>query len=90
MYLNCDTDLFQGHIGENPFDNGSWGKEHFQPSTVPWQLNPRSHGRPSVSAFILFLSHLTYCASCIDYKYRGTALGGKKKYSIYNSTAIRK
>ncbi|XP_018050877.1 PREDICTED: forkhead box protein P1 isoform X14 [Atta colombica] len=37
----------QGHIGENPFDNGSWGKEHFQPSTVPWQLNPRSHGRPS-------------------------------------------
>ncbi|XP_028044781.2 forkhead box protein P1 isoform X9 [Monomorium pharaonis] len=38
---------FQGHIGENPFDNGSWGKEHFQPSTVPWQLNPRSHGRPS-------------------------------------------
>ncbi|KYM80919.1 hypothetical protein ALC53_08620 [Atta colombica] len=43
-----------GHIGENPFDNGSWGKEHFQPSTVPWQLNPRSHGRPSVSVFILF------------------------------------
>ncbi|KAH0952362.1 hypothetical protein HN011_008430, partial [Eciton burchellii] len=40
-------DLFQGHIGENPFDNGSWGKEHFQPSTVPWQLNPRGHGRPS-------------------------------------------
>ncbi|XP_029160625.1 forkhead box protein P1-like isoform X12 [Nylanderia fulva] len=37
----------QGHIGENPFDNGSWGKEHFQPSTVPWQLNPRGHGRPS-------------------------------------------
>ncbi|TGZ53646.1 hypothetical protein DBV15_10277 [Temnothorax longispinosus] len=37
-----------GHIGENPFDNGSWGKEHFQPSTVPWQLNPRSHGRPSL------------------------------------------
>ncbi|XP_014474342.1 PREDICTED: forkhead box protein P1 isoform X6 [Dinoponera quadriceps] len=36
-----------GHIGENPFDNGSWGKEHFQPSTVPWQLNPRGHGRPS-------------------------------------------
>ncbi|KYN16442.1 hypothetical protein ALC57_11312, partial [Trachymyrmex cornetzi] len=44
----------RGHIGENPFDNGSWGKEHFQPSTVPWQLNPRSHGRPSVSVFILF------------------------------------
>lgn len=43
--------LFQGHIGENPFDNGSWGKEHFQPSTVPWQLNPRGHGRPSVSTF---------------------------------------
>ncbi|XP_014606511.1 PREDICTED: forkhead box protein P1-like isoform X8 [Polistes canadensis] len=38
---------FQGHIGENPFDNGSWGKEHFQPSTVPWQLNPRGHSRPS-------------------------------------------
>ncbi|KYN06998.1 hypothetical protein ALC62_02034 [Cyphomyrmex costatus] len=41
------TELRFGHIGENPFDNGSWGKEHFQPSTVPWQLNPRSHGRPS-------------------------------------------
>lgn len=41
--------LFQGHIGENPFDNGSWGKEQFQPSTVPWQLNPRGHARPSVS-----------------------------------------
>ncbi|XP_017788972.1 PREDICTED: forkhead box protein P1 isoform X3 [Habropoda laboriosa] len=37
----------QGHIGENPFDNGSWGKEQFQPSTVPWQLNPRGHARPS-------------------------------------------
>ncbi|CAK9812692.1 Forkhead box protein P4 [Anthophora plagiata] len=37
----------QGHIGENPFDNGSWGKEQFQPSTVPWQLNPRGHPRPS-------------------------------------------
>ncbi|XP_017766831.1 PREDICTED: forkhead box protein P1-like isoform X3 [Eufriesea mexicana] len=37
----------QGHIGENPFDNGSWGKEQYQPSTVPWQLNPRSHARPS-------------------------------------------
>ncbi|EGI59962.1 hypothetical protein G5I_11749, partial [Acromyrmex echinatior] len=48
------TELHFGHIGENPFDNGSWGKEHFQPSTVPWQLNPRSHGRPSVSVFILF------------------------------------
>ncbi|KYN36435.1 hypothetical protein ALC56_09395 [Trachymyrmex septentrionalis] len=47
------TELHFGHIGENPFDNGSWGKEHFQPSTVPWQLNPRSHGRPSVSVFIL-------------------------------------
>ncbi|XP_066582795.1 forkhead box protein P1 isoform X4 [Prorops nasuta] len=37
----------QGHIGDNPFDNSSWGKEHFQPSTVPWQLNPRGHSRPS-------------------------------------------
>ncbi|XP_076679431.1 forkhead box transcription factor P isoform X23 [Andrena cerasifolii] len=37
----------QGHIGENPFDNGSWGKEQFQPSAVPWQLNPRGHARPS-------------------------------------------
>ncbi|EFN62733.1 hypothetical protein EAG_01430 [Camponotus floridanus] len=41
-----------GHIGENPFDNGSWGKEHFQPSTVPWQLNPRGHGRPSKDTFL--------------------------------------
>ncbi|KAL2742240.1 forkhead box protein P1 isoform X16 [Vespula maculifrons] len=41
--------IIHGHIGENPFDNGSWGKEHFQPSTVPWQLNPRGHSRPSVS-----------------------------------------
>lgn len=52
-FNNCYTDLFQGHIGENPFDNGSWGKEHFQPSTVPWQLNPRGHSRPSVSVFII-------------------------------------
>ncbi|XP_076285113.1 forkhead box transcription factor P isoform X3 [Lasioglossum baleicum] len=37
----------KGHIGENPFDNSSWGKEQFQPSTVPWQLNPRGHARPS-------------------------------------------
>ncbi|XP_012274756.1 forkhead box protein P1 isoform X4 [Orussus abietinus] len=37
----------QGHIGENPFDNGSWVKDHFQPATVPWQLNPRGHGRLS-------------------------------------------
>ncbi|XP_011297099.1 forkhead box protein P1 isoform X4 [Fopius arisanus] len=36
----------QGHIGESPFDTGSWGKEHFQPTTAPWQLNPRSHSRP--------------------------------------------
>lgn len=50
--------LFQGHIGENPFDNGSWGKEHFQPSTVPWQLNPRGHGRPSVSVFANLLRRL--------------------------------
>ncbi|XP_032455067.1 forkhead box protein P2 isoform X5 [Nasonia vitripennis] len=34
-----------GHIGESPFDNGSWGKDHFQPTTVPWQANPRGHGR---------------------------------------------
>lgn len=54
---NCCINLFQGHIGENPFDNGSWGKEHFQPSTVPWQLNPRGHGRPSVSTFTL-TSHI--------------------------------
>jgi len=58
-------DLFQGHIGENPFDNGSWGKEHFQPSTVPWQLNPRGHGRPSVSAFVpsYFTVHITRAVS---------------------------
>lgn len=68
---NYDAYLFQGLIGENPFDNSSWGKEHFQPSTVPipWQLNPRSHGRPSVSTFILFfLSPLTYYANRIDHK----------------------
>ncbi|CAL1685870.1 unnamed protein product [Lasius platythorax] len=51
-HSRCDKHSFfatrlQGHIGENPFDNGSWGKEHFQPSTIPWQLNPRGHGRPS-------------------------------------------
>ncbi|XP_074110056.1 forkhead box transcription factor P isoform X11 [Cotesia typhae] len=35
----------KGHIGESPFDTGSWGKEHFQQTS--WQLNPRSHIRPS-------------------------------------------
>ncbi|XP_051168088.1 forkhead box protein P1 isoform X3 [Leptopilina boulardi] len=34
----------QGHIGENPFDNGSWGKDF---PAVPWQLTPRGLGRPS-------------------------------------------
>ncbi|XP_035719432.1 forkhead box protein P1-like isoform X12 [Vespa mandarinia] len=47
LLRNRKWDRSQGHIGENPFDNGSWGKEHFQPSTVPWQLNPRGHSRPS-------------------------------------------
>ncbi|XP_076169338.1 forkhead box transcription factor P isoform X4 [Ptiloglossa arizonensis] len=37
----------KGHIGENPFDNDSWGKEKYQPSAVPWQLKPRGHARPS-------------------------------------------
>ncbi|XP_063979383.1 forkhead box protein P1 isoform X5 [Diachasmimorpha longicaudata] len=36
----------EGHLGESPFDTGSWGKEHFQPTTAPWQLNPRGHARP--------------------------------------------
>ncbi|XP_008555856.1 forkhead box protein P1 isoform X6 [Microplitis demolitor] len=35
----------QGHIGESPFDSGSWGKEHFQQTS--WQLNPRGHIRSS-------------------------------------------
>ncbi|XP_043283738.1 forkhead box protein P1 isoform X4 [Venturia canescens] len=44
--LAWHVDIY-GHIGESPFDSGSWGKEHFQPTTVPWQLNPRGHARPS-------------------------------------------
>jgi len=67
---NPCIDLFQGHIGENPFDNGSWGKEHFQPSTVPWQLNPRGHGRPSVSA-----SAPSYYASSLSRGSRETVAG---------------
>nr|KAF7423615.1 hypothetical protein H0235_008898 [Vespula pensylvanica] len=49
LFVGWDSGMVDksGHIGENPFDNGSWGKEHFQPSTVPWQLNPRGHSRPS-------------------------------------------
>ncbi|XP_057330168.1 forkhead box protein P1 isoform X12 [Microplitis mediator] len=35
----------QGHIGESPFDSGSWGKEHFQQTS--WQLNPRGLIRSS-------------------------------------------
>ncbi|XP_008555853.1 forkhead box protein P1 isoform X4 [Microplitis demolitor] len=35
----------KGHIGESPFDSGSWGKEHFQQTS--WQLNPRGHIRSS-------------------------------------------
>ncbi|KAK0180389.1 hypothetical protein PV327_006033, partial [Microctonus hyperodae] len=36
-----------GYIGESPFDTGSWGKDHFQSTTTPWQLNQRGHSRPS-------------------------------------------
>ncbi|XP_046620125.1 forkhead box protein P1 isoform X2 [Neodiprion virginianus] len=35
----------QGHLGENPFDNGSWIKEHFQPTAVPWQSSLRGQSR---------------------------------------------
>ncbi|XP_020707038.2 forkhead box protein P1 isoform X7 [Athalia rosae] len=35
----------QGHLGESPFDNGSWIKEHFQPTAVPWQSSLRGQSR---------------------------------------------
>ena len=83
--------LFQGHIGENPFDNGSWGKEQFQPSTVPWQLNPRGHARPSVSnlwrTLDVYIYIYTYFVSSslsecqkINEERRGEEGRGKKRH----------
>lgn len=47
VLINGTFFMLQGHIGESPFDSGSWGKEHFQQTS--WQLNPRGHIRSSVS-----------------------------------------
>ncbi|XP_049845802.1 forkhead box protein P1 isoform X3 [Schistocerca gregaria] len=39
----------QGHLGDNPFETGSWAKAHFSTHAAPWQTSSlrTGHGRPT-------------------------------------------
>jgi hypothetical protein len=44
----------QGHLGESPFEAGSWTKSQFVAQASPWQPALRgSHGRVNVSAVLI-------------------------------------
>jgi hypothetical protein len=49
----------QGHLGDGPFEAGSWAKAHFAAQASPWQPALRgSLGRVNVSAALLKFTHV--------------------------------